>query len=245
MPEWPVLLFSVMVVLVAGFVRGYSGFGFSMIVVVSLSLVFAPARIVPAVLLLEIAASLWLVPGVWQKIQWPFLGWLFLGVALGTPLGTGLLSSIPGRPMRAAIALIVILLAILLWRGFRLKKMPGKPAIISGGVISGVLNGSAAIGGPPVVLLFFSSPAGAAVSRASLITFFLGTDIYATAMCGVHGLVTPETFLLAFLFLIPLFLGLYLGNRTFINTAPETFRKRVLVLLCFISVAALARSLLG
>ena len=38
MPEMPALLFSVMVVLGAGFVLGYSGFGFSMIGVVTLSL---------------------------------------------------------------------------------------------------------------------------------------------------------------------------------------------------------------
>ena len=245
MPETSVLLFSAVVILIAGFIRGYSGFGFSMIVVVTLSLIFTPVQIVPVVLILEIAASLWLMPRVWQQVQWRFLGWLFLGVAVGTPIGSQLLSNLPGRPMRAGIAVTVIVLTLMLWKGFRLKKMPGKPAIISGGMVSGVLNGSAAIGGPPVVLLFFSSPASVDVSRASLIIFFLGTDIYATSICAVHGLVTVQTLMLALLFFIPLALGLCLGNRSFIHTPSETFRKRVLILLCVLSAAALIRSVAG
>jgi uncharacterized membrane protein YfcA len=245
MPEIPVLLFSVVVVLIAGFIRGYSGFGFSMIVVVTLSLIFTPAQIVPVVLLLEIAASIWLMPHVWQRVQWWFLGWLFLGVVIGTPVGSLLLSIVPARPMQAAIAITVMILSILLLRGFRLKRMPDKGAIVSGGMVSGVLNGSAAIGGPPVVLLLFSSPASVEVSRATLITFFLGTDIFATAMCAAHGLVTVRILLLALVLVVPLVIGLYLGNRSFIHTPPETFRKRVLILLCSLSFIALMHSILS
>ena len=40
-------------VVIAGFIRGYSGFGFSMITVVSLSMVFRPVEVVPVVLLLQ------------------------------------------------------------------------------------------------------------------------------------------------------------------------------------------------
>lgn len=200
MPDIPVLLFSVMVVFIAGFIRGYSGFGFSMIVVTSLSLVFAPVQIVPVVLLLEVAASAWLIMRVWGQVDWRFLRWLFLGVVIGTPVGLFLLSRIPASPMRSAIAITVMGLAVMLWRGFQLKKTPGKLAMTASGMVSGVLNGSAAIGGPPVVLLFFSSSASVAISRASLIIFFLGTDIYATIMCTVQGLVTGRTLLVALLF---------------------------------------------
>ena len=126
MLEWPVVLFSFLLVLFAGFVRGYSGFGFSMIVVVALSLAFSPASIVPVVLLLEVAASISMIPRIWQQVQWRFLGWLFIGAAVGTPIGSQLLSHVPVRPMRACIAITALILAALLWRGFRFKKTPGK-----------------------------------------------------------------------------------------------------------------------
>ena len=47
------LIFSFATVVVAGYVRGYGGFGFSMITVAALSLFFAPVQVVPVVLLLE------------------------------------------------------------------------------------------------------------------------------------------------------------------------------------------------
>ena len=52
------------VVFAAAIIRGYSGFGFSMICAVSLSQVLPPVEVVPLILLLEVAASSWLLPGV-------------------------------------------------------------------------------------------------------------------------------------------------------------------------------------
>ncbi|MCP4757616.1 MAG: sulfite exporter TauE/SafE family protein [Proteobacteria bacterium] len=238
-------MFSVAVVLAAGFVRGFSGFGFSMIMVVCLSMVFSPVEIVPVILLLEVAASLWMLPRVWRQVDWPSLKWLYLGIAAGTPTGVYLLATIPGRPMRAAIALVVMILVVLLWRGFRLKRMPGKPATVLTGLISGAINGSASIGGPPVILFFFSSPAGITVSRASLIAFFFGTDLLASGICAAHGLVKVDTLILAAIFLVPLILGLIAGSRSFIRTDPEAFRKKVMVLLLLMSVTMLTRTVVG
>ena len=52
----PLDLFTAVTILVAGCVRGYGGFGFSMITVAALSLVLPPERIVPMILILEVGA---------------------------------------------------------------------------------------------------------------------------------------------------------------------------------------------
>ena len=244
-PETPALIFSLAVILLAGFVRGYSGFGFSMIVVVSLSLIFPPAKIVPVILMLEVTASAYLLPRIWRQVDWPSLGWLYIGVLAGTPLGVYLLATVPERPMRGAIAIVVILLVGLLWRGFKLKKMPGKKMTIGTGILSGFTNGGAAIGGPPVILFYFSSPAGVATSRASIIAFFFGTDILAGGICAYHGLVSGQTLILAVTYLIPLIIGITLGSRSFIKSDPEAFRKKVMLLLLIMSVAILVRTAFG
>jgi len=192
LPGIPKLIFAFTVVLIAGYIRGYSGFGFSMITVVSLSMVFRPVEVVPVVLLLEIAASSWLLPQVWRKVDWRSLGWLSIGMAVGTPIGVAVLVNVPARPMRAAISIIVIILVLALLSGFRLNRKPGTPATVSTGLVSGTLNGAATIGGPPVILFFFSSQAGVDISRASLIAYFFGTDILASMFCIVHA--EPKTF---------------------------------------------------
>ncbi len=241
----PIFVYTIIVVLIAGYVRGYSGFGASMIIVVGLSLFYPITDIVPAILLLEIIASSYLLPKVFRQVDWSSLSILFVGVSIGTPLGVYLLSNLPDSIMRSAVSIIVIGLIPLLWRGFSLKRMPGTKLTVFTGALSGVINGSAAIGGPPVVLFYFSSPKGTDISRASLIAFFLVTDLIASGVCGFNGLITTKTFWLTGSFIIPLVIGLTLGSRSFFKTDPEIFRKRVLVLILFMAITTLGRSFIN
>ena len=64
------LFFTALIILAAGCVRGYGGFGFSMITVAGWSLVLPVDRIVPTVLMLEVGASLFLLPGAWSRVNW-------------------------------------------------------------------------------------------------------------------------------------------------------------------------------
>jgi hypothetical protein len=70
--------------------------------------------------------------------------------------------------------------------------VPGSTATLGIGLVAGLLNGSMAIVGPPVILFYFSAPIGTAVGRASIVTFFLGTDSFGTAMFAAQGLITAE-----------------------------------------------------
>jgi len=110
------------------------------------------------------------------------------------------------------------------------------------GSISGVINGGAAIGGPPVILYYFSSPAAAEVSRASLIFFFFGTDIIASMLCMSQGLMTMTNVYLAGIFLIPLIIGISLGSRAFVQADPDSFRKKIMLLLIAISLMIIGKA---
>ena len=244
LPDVWKLAYAATAVVIAGFIRGYSGFGFSMITVVSLSMVFRPVEVVPVVLLLEIGASSMLLPQVWRKVDWRSLGWLCIGMAVGTPVGVAVLVNVPVQPMRAAIAAIVIILVLLLMSGFSLKRKPGTPATMATGLVSGTLNGAATIGGPPVILFFFSSQAGVDISRASVIAYFFATDVLASIICIARGLILQQTLTLTAVLLIPLVIGIQAGNRSFFRTEPETFKKRVMILLMVLSFVSLVRSLI-
>lgn len=243
MPRTPAeYTFFVTVIILAGYVRGYGGFGFSMITVAGLSLFFPPAVIVPGVLLLEIVASAYLVAGVWRKVDWTALLWLSGGVILGTPAGVWVLGSMPEHLLKIAIAIAVALLAGLLRVGFRPSRKIGKGGTLATGVVSGIFNGSAAVGGPPVVLFFFSSPAGADISRASLIAYFLGTDIIAAGTSAGMGLLTLDSLRLFLVALIPMGIGLAVGKRTFFQTDQAVFRKRVMLYLILLSGLLLVKT---
>ena len=241
-PVWTIA-YAAIAGFAAGYVKGYSGFAFSMLMVLSLSAVFPPALVIPPILILETLANLWLLPRAWREAHWPSLRWLFLGLALGTPLGVILLAQIPAGPMRGAIAVIVLAIVLVLKRGFRLQAVPGTGASTGLGVFSGVLNGGAAIGGMPVSVYYFSSPLAAAVGRASLIVYLFFAGIWTTGMAAWQGLVGVETFKAAGVLMIPVLAGILLGMKVFSGSNDESFRATVLNILIGLSLAGLLRAI--
>lgn len=244
MPDEAVrLILAALAATAAGFVRGYSGFGLAMITTTSLLLLFAPTVVVPAVLLLDIAASTLLMRQAWRQVNWGPVVWLLIGVVAGTLPGVWLLRRLPAAPLKLAVGLCILTLAALLFSGRRPRRAPGRLATVAAGIVSGLLNGGGAIGGPPAILFFFASPAGAAVSRASLIVFFWGTDLLAATACLAAGLMTLRAVVLAGWLLLPMALGLALGRRTFQRTPDAAFRQRVLLLLAALALGVVGQAL--
>src|SRR4051812_18756268 len=177
-------------VFAAAIVRGYSGFGFSLLAITSLSLLLAPADIIPPVFMMEIAASLGLLPGIWKDIHWRSLALLGAGCLVGTPAGVWFLANVSAAPMKIALASAVLVSVGLLWFGYSRKTMPGAAESVATGGISGLLNGALGIGGPPVVVFFFNLPAGNAVGRASLLALFFATHTTAFGFLAAGGVLT-------------------------------------------------------
>jgi uncharacterized membrane protein YfcA len=240
-----ILAYSVVVVFVAAVVRGYSGFGASAIMVTGLGLVIPPAEVVPIALLLEIAASLGLLRQVWGSVAWPTVGWLSAGAVFGMPIGMAFLARLPADPMRVVISVLVLGASLALWFGYRLHSAPRRGHILGTGIASGLANGIAAVGGLPVVLFLLSTATGATVSRATLVIYLMLGDIYGTGVAVTHGLVTGDVGVRTAWFCIPLLAGVALGNRQFLKTTPDSFRRFTLLLLVALASLGLVRGLSG
>ena len=243
--SFAILSFAVICVFLASIVRGYSGFGFSLLTVTSLSLVLPTAEIVPSIFMLEVAASIHLLPGIWKDIHWRSIGSLLAGCLIGTPFGVWFLAHVPAAPMQVALGYFVLVFTVLLWRGFALKTMPGLGASVVTGSVSGLFNGAFSTGGPPVILFYFASPAGNIAGRASLVAYFLGTDMIALPLLAREGLLTYDSALRALLFLPPLIIGIWLGSRSFKTADPKSFRKIVLLILAVLAVVSIIKGALS
>lgn len=225
------LAFAVTCVFLAAIVRGFSGFGFSLLTITSLSLVLPTVMVVPAIFLLEIAASIHMLPGVWRDIHWRSLAPLLIGCLIATPFGVWLLGNAPQAPMKVALGIFVLVCAGLLASGYALKRMPGLAGSTAAGAASGLANGAFGIGGPPVILFYFASPAGAAAGRASLIAYFMATDMIGLASLARENLIGWDNLKLAAIFLPALLIGVWVGQRSFKSVNEATFRKVVLAML--------------
>ena len=239
------IVYCIACVFGAAVVRGYSGFGFSLLAITSMSLALPPAEIIPSVFMMEVTASLGLLPSIWQNIHWRALALLWLGCLFGTPLGVQLLASVPVDPMKIALAIAVLAAVALLRSGYVRKSMPGTAETLTTGAVAGLLNGAFGIVAPPVVIFFFGSPAGVAISRASLIAFFIGTDAMGLCFLAREGLVTFDSFYRFLLFVPALLVGQWLGARSFQSTNPATFRLWVLSLLALLALLTGIQGLLS
>lgn len=238
------LALSCLIIFLAAIVRGFSGFGFSLLTITALSLFYPPVEIIPSIFMLELAASANLLPSIWKDIHWKSLGPLTVGCLVATPIGVWALAHVAPAPMQIALSIFVLVATYLMWRGFALKTMPGPIASTLAGAASGLSNGAFGIGGPPVILFYFASPAGNVAGRASLVAFFLATDIIGLANQSVHGLITWDTAVRALIFLPALLAGVWVGARSFKGTDPETFRKYVLGILAFLAVVILLKAVM-
>jgi uncharacterized protein len=230
-----VTLYCAACVFVAAFVRGYSGFGFSLLAITSMSLALPPAMILPSIFMMEVAASVSLLPSIWRSVHWRDLALLWLGCLLCTPLGVLVLAGVPAAPMKVALGIAVLGAASLLWSGYQRKTMPTPPETVLTGAVAGFLNGTFGII-IPVIVFFFNSPAGAAAGRASLIAFFIGSDAMGVLFLGLQGLVTTSDFYRFLMFVPALIVGQWCGARSFKGADETAFRRWALVLLALLAV---------
>ena len=242
--DWQLLALSSAAVFLAAIVRGFSGFGFSLLSITAISLILPVAQIVPSIFLLEIAASINLIPGIWREIHWRSLTWLMVGYVIGLPIGGYALIHAPEAPAQIVLGIFVIGTAILMLRGFHLARTPGAPASTATGAASGVLNGAFGIGGPPVVLFYFSTPGAAAIGRASIIFFFLFTDLLGVGYFATQGIVTAQSFVQAALWLPALLIGVWIGAHGFRRMDQDTFRRWVLVILIALALLGIGKAAL-
>lgn len=239
-----------LIVFAAGIVRGFAGFGFSALSVAGMSLLLPPALVVPPVFVLEVLASLSLLREAWRDADLRWLRWLVLGNALCIPVGLALLAWLPELELRLLLGALLLSAAVLLRCGFSAGLEPSWRVRLGTGLVSGFVNGVAAIGGIAVAVLMSSTALPPAAMRATLIVMFLFTDLYAlgwaavlpAAAEGEAGLLGAQTFSLALMLAPAMLAGIWCGRRFFLGLPPEAFRQRVLEALIVIAALGVLRA---
>lgn len=229
--------------LIAGFVRGYSGFGFSALLIASASLVTNPLNFVAVVVILEMMMSVQAAKLAGPDVDWRRVGWLLGGAAIGLPLGLWILTGVSDNTARAVISGYVLLMCAVLMVGWRLRAEVAGPINGVAGIVSGLAN-APGMGGLPVAAFFAAQPISAATFRATLVAYFPILDLYSAPLYFWHGLITWDT-LWASLIILPLtFLGNWLGGRHFFNTDPQDFRRFAILLLAGLATMGLLKAVL-
>ena len=238
--EFLLILF---IVFIASIIRGFNGFGFSATCISGFAFLLPAIEIVPIILILEVFISIFMIPYIWNKIDWNFVLKLLIGIAIGSPIGLYLLKYLSAETTHLYVCLIIIFFSILLMQGYENKNINNNQSKIFIGIISGTLNGLTTLGGMPVALFLLVTSIQPAVIRGSLAALFFLTDIYAFILSFFGGIVDMITIYRTLPLIIVLPVGVFIGNKFFIKSKEKLYRKVVFYFLIIISIFGILRIL--
>lgn len=219
------LVFLAAVLFVAGFVRGFSGFGAAMIFMPVATSVMVPSTAAAAFLFVDGIVALPLVVRAFRICNWSTVLPAVLGSIVFVQLGAWLLATSDVLILRWAIFIIVTGLLLLLVSGWRYQSKPTKPVSFGVGAVAGILGGVSQVGGPPVVAFWLSSAREPAIVRANLIVFFALASVGTFVAYTLNGFFTLEVLHLLVMAIPVYALAIFLGSNGFKKADPGLYRK--------------------
>jgi len=221
------------------------GFGSGMIAVGSLALLIPEVRdVVVMLLLVNLPAEVYVVVSSWRRIQWRGVTLIFVGIAVGIPVGAWLLQA--GEPT----FLLALLGAVLVVAGLVFLVAPrprgrGLPRWLSPpiGLISGTLTGLFGTGGPPLVFYYQMCGVDKAVFRGNLMAILLLMAFIRVPSYIAFDLFTWPRVISAGAVLPAVLLGAWVGNNIHLKLEENSFRRIVSIGLVVIGIVLLSRQL--
>ena len=222
---------------IAGLLRGFAGFGSSLLLVPPLGLVLGPTLAVTIGTLLECVATLLLFFPALRHTDFRALVPMVSAAGAAVPIGHATLTLTDPTLSNLLISLTVLCMSLWIVAGSSIQFPRGMFGRLVAGSLSGFFNGFGSAGGPPLMLYILSGSETAEVKRANIITVSGVALIAAVVSMYFFGLLEHRALTYGLL-LAPVFLvGGLIGVRIF-RAAPERYYRQValiaLVVISFI-----------
>jgi uncharacterized membrane protein YfcA len=213
------------VAVLAGLVRGFSGFGGAMIYMPLVAAIYEPRIAAVTILLVDFFSSTPFAIPEFRRCVWREVLPISIAMALAVPLGTWALIALDPILLRWLIAILVLGLVIVLASGWRYRGAARLPVTLGVGAFAGASAGAVQIGGPPVVLYWLSRGNSAMTMRANLMVFFAFCGVALVTSYAVERLFTAQTLALSVLLGIPYILGVASGALFFRSASDRLYRR--------------------
>lgn len=223
-------------IVLAGFLRGFIGFGAALITVPVVSLAYGPHIAVPVVTIMGLPSAIQLLPDTIRYCERSIVLPMGLAILLTLPLGTWILVSVDPNLMKIVISALVVVMAAFLAKGGRLTEKASRPVLIVSGILGGLVQGAAGIGGPPVVAVALSRSGTPEQQRGNVLGVIAALILASIPSLIYFDLFTPEVVAYGIIFLIPNLLATWIGSRYFSGGGRRHFRNVALIVLAIIGL---------
>ena len=221
----------VLIIFVAALVQGMSGFGFSLIAIPFLTLIMPLQIIVPILVICSLVLNLVIFTRMQGNLHLKAIAVMLVVGIMSTPLGVQILTVVDETILKAMVGLLIILSALIMYRGYKLHLKNIHVMYGLTGLISGVLNGSLSLSGPPVVLMLVNEGQEKNVFKKNISAYFLALNLFTIPSFLGKGLITVQVLKMSTLGVVILLAGATLGIKLGDKIDENRFKKMVLVMI--------------
>ncbi|MPZ88053.1 MAG: TSUP family transporter [Nitriliruptorales bacterium] len=228
--------------LLAGAVSGLSGFGYALVSVPLLLLVFDPTTVIVALSFAGILINALVVLDSWRELDAGIVLSLLPWSAIGLVGGTQVLRIAEPIHIELAAGILVVAFAAALWKGVRLPGAQGRWGTVVAGASTGVMATSTGLGGPPIVMLFAARNLARDSFRASSAGYFLALAAITLSLLFARGMVETSHAPVTALLIPTAFAGKAVGTKIAKELESSTFRRVALGIILLSGTAGMATS---
>jgi uncharacterized membrane protein YfcA len=242
----PVLIAAAfLILLLSGFVQGLVGFGSALIAVPTLSIFMGPKTVVPLTLVHGLLMNMYLSVRNRRFMQRKRVFPLFAAGILGIPAGAAVLIILPSSGLKVLIGLVISVFTLLLLMGYSYRFKREAKVLFPVGFLSGFLNGSVSMSGPPIILFLSNQKVSRVHFRANTVTYFFLLNIVTFVVFLITGVLKAEILLLSIILLPPLPVGILLGEHLSGKISENWFSRIALLLVMAAGLSALISGMIA
>lgn len=189
--DWPLVLIC-LIILLAGFVQGLTSFGFALISMPLLAKLMPLQQAVPMVVALSLLTNIAVMYECRKHLDIKRIWLLVISSIAAAPLGTYVLLLVDEHVLQIAAGSLVVLFAVILISGKTFPIRDEKLAFVPVGAVSGLLNGSISMSGPPVALFLSNQGVGKQTFRANITAYAIILNVITISTYVYGGLIDRQ-----------------------------------------------------
>lgn len=225
------LIAAMVIVTLAGLISGLTGFGFAMISVPVLLVIYEPAAVITLTMGLTFFTCLLIVASAWRSTAIGTILTMLPGTTAGLFTGAYLLALADAAAIKAVAGAVVVTFSIVLLRGIRLRGTDSAAAAVIAGGASGVLATTTGLSGPPAVMLLAAREFERDAFRATIAGYFVVVNVVGYLALFSQSLLTRDQIGVTATLLPVALLSTFAGTRLSRFVPALMFRRMTLVLL--------------
>lgn len=230
---------------ISGIIFGMTGFGFALVSVPPLLLLYEPETVVALTIGASLLTSIVVVLGARRELDIRLVATMLPGACAGLLLGARALSVVDPTVLKIVAGALVAGYSLVLLRGFQPTGLRGVWPATLAGAASGALATSTGLSGPPIVILFTARELTKDAFRVTISGYFVAINVIGLIVLLSGGTVGESEVTTSIALTPAAAIGTVIGNRFVRRFTAAGFRKLTLALLLLTGLMGIGTALVA